>query len=102
MAYGINLIVPSLLISVMTVLGFTLPPESCEKITLETTILLSVIFFLEMISNMIPTSSDAIPILAAFFSCCLMVVSASVVFTTLVVNLYHRKHETHTMGPIVR
>lgn len=34
LAYGINLIVPSLLISVMTVLGFTLPPESCEKITL--------------------------------------------------------------------
>ncbi|VDD97505.1 unnamed protein product [Enterobius vermicularis] len=34
LAYGINLIIPSLLISLMTVLGFTLPPDACEKITL--------------------------------------------------------------------
>ncbi len=32
--YGFNLIIPSLLISLMTVLGFTLPPEAGEKITL--------------------------------------------------------------------
>ncbi|VDM69573.1 unnamed protein product [Strongylus vulgaris] len=34
LAYGINLIIPSLVISMMTVLGFTLPPDACEKITL--------------------------------------------------------------------
>ncbi|KHN73159.1 Acetylcholine receptor subunit alpha-type acr-16 [Toxocara canis] len=102
LAYGINLIIPSVVISVMTVLGFTLPPEACEKVTLETTILLSVIFFLQMVSNMSPPSSDAIPILAAFFSCCLLVVSASVVFTVLVLNLQHRRAETHTMGPVLR
>ena len=32
--YGFNLIVPSLLISLMTLLGFTLPPDAGEKITL--------------------------------------------------------------------
>uniref|UniRef100_A0A158R426 Neur_chan_LBD domain-containing protein n=1 Tax=Syphacia muris TaxID=451379 RepID=A0A158R426_9BILA len=102
LAYGINLIIPSLLISLMTVLGFTLPPDACEKITLETTILLSVIFFLQMVANMTPPSSDAIPILSAFFSCCLLVVSTSFVFTVLVLNLHHRKPETHTMGNFMR
>lgn len=34
LAYGINLIIPSLVISMMTVLGFTLPPEAGEKLTL--------------------------------------------------------------------
>lgn len=34
LAYGINLIIPSLVISMMTVLGFTLPPEAGEKMTL--------------------------------------------------------------------
>uniref|UniRef100_A0A0M3ISZ7 Neur_chan_LBD domain-containing protein n=1 Tax=Ascaris lumbricoides TaxID=6252 RepID=A0A0M3ISZ7_ASCLU len=53
LAYGINLIIPSLVISVMTVL--------------ETTILLSVIFFLQMVSNMSPPSSDAIPVLGGVF-----------------------------------
>jgi hypothetical protein len=36
LSYSLNLIIPSLIISVMTVLGFTLPPNACEKITLGT------------------------------------------------------------------
>uniref|UniRef100_A0A1I7WBR2 Neur_chan_memb domain-containing protein n=1 Tax=Heterorhabditis bacteriophora TaxID=37862 RepID=A0A1I7WBR2_HETBA len=102
LAYGINLIIPSLVISMMTVLGFTLPPDACEKVTLETTILLSVIFFLQMVSNMSPPQSKSVPILAAFFSCCLMVVSCSCVFTVLVLSLHHRKSETHEMSPFMR
>ncbi|KAK6047030.1 Neurotransmitter-gated ion-channel ligand binding domain protein [Cooperia oncophora] len=100
LAYGINLIIPSLVISMMTVLGFTLPPDACEKITLETTVLLSVIFFLQMVSNMSPPQSKSVPILAAFFSCCLMVVACSCVFTVLTICLHQRKAETHEMSPL--
>ncbi len=32
--YWFNLVLPSMLISLMTLLGFTLPPEAGEKITL--------------------------------------------------------------------
>uniref|UniRef100_W6NE58 Neurotransmitter-gated ion-channel ligand-binding and Neurotransmitter-gated ion-channel transmembrane region domain containing protein n=1 Tax=Haemonchus contortus TaxID=6289 RepID=W6NE58_HAECO len=102
LAYGINLIIPSLVISMMTVLGFTLPPDACEKITLETTVLLSVIFFLQMVSNMSPPQSKSVPILAAFFSCCLMVVACSCVFTVLTICLHRRKAETHEMSPLMR
>lgn len=41
------------------------------------------------------------PITGAFFSCCMLVVSASVVFTVLVLNLHNRKPETHEMSPMV-
>lgn len=76
--YGFNLIIPSLLISIMTILGFTLPPESGEKITLgnklsrdysanmirvytisEITILISICFLLNMVADMTPPTSDA-------------------------------------------
>lgn len=100
--YGLNLIIPSLLISLMTVLGFTLPPDAGEKITLEITILLSVCFFLSMVAEMTPPTSEAVPLIGAFFSCCMLVVSASVVFTVLVLNLHNRKPETHEMSPFVR
>ncbi|WKY15062.1 hypothetical protein Q1695_000516 [Nippostrongylus brasiliensis] len=100
--YGLNLIVPSLLISLMTVLGFTLPPDAGEKITLEITILLSVCFFLSMVADMTPPTSEAVPLIGAFFSCCMLVVSASVVFTVLVLNLHNRKPETHEMSPFLR
>ncbi|VDM25481.1 unnamed protein product, partial [Toxocara canis] len=99
--YGLNLIIPSLLISLMTVLGFTLPPDAGEKITLEITILLSVCFFLSMVAEMTPPTSEAVPLIGAFFSCCMLVVSASVVFTVLVLNLHNRKPETHEMSPFV-
>uniref|UniRef100_A0A915BFX7 Uncharacterized protein n=1 Tax=Parascaris univalens TaxID=6257 RepID=A0A915BFX7_PARUN len=100
--YGLNLIIPSLLISLMTVLGFTLPPDAGEKITLEITILLSVCFFLSMVAEMTPPTSEAVPLIGAFFSCCMLVVSASVVFTVLVLNLHNRKPETHEMSPFLR
>ncbi|KAK6033067.1 Neurotransmitter-gated ion-channel transmembrane region, partial [Ostertagia ostertagi] len=137
--YGLNLIIPSLLISLMTVLGFTLPPDAGEKITLgryvlqpeaffsqqvfityrlhfflldirtylinipsEITILLSVCFFLSMVADMTPPTSEAVPLIGAFFSCCMLVVSASVVFTVLVLNLHNRKPETHEMSPFLR
>ncbi|KAK0399126.1 hypothetical protein QR680_002909 [Steinernema hermaphroditum] len=100
--YGFNLIIPSLLISLMTVLGFTLPPDAGEKITLEITILLSVCFFLSMVAEMTPPTSEAVPLIGVFFSCCMLVVSASVVFTVVVLNLHFRNPDTHVMTPFVR
>ncbi|VBB33888.1 unnamed protein product, partial [Acanthocheilonema viteae] len=100
--YGFNLLIPSLLISLITMLGFTLPPDAGEKITLEITILLSISFFLSMVAEMTPATSEAVPLIGVFFSCCMLVVSASVVFTVVVINLHFRTPESHIMTPLVR
>ena len=52
--YGFNLIVPSVIISSMTLLSFTLPPDSGEKLTLGVTILLSMIVFLMQLAEIMP------------------------------------------------
>ncbi|KAG8331424.1 CHRNA7-FAM7A fusion protein [Homalodisca vitripennis] len=61
--YFFNLIVPCVLISSMALLGFTLPPDSGEKLTLGVTILLSLTVFLNLVAESMPTTSDAVPLI---------------------------------------
>lgn len=56
-----NLVFPYVFISCMSVLGFALPPDSGEKIALEITTLLSIIFFLQVLGQIIPESSMSVP-----------------------------------------
>lgn len=113
--YGFNLIMPCILTTAMSLLTFTLPPEAGEKITLrrfslflniimicsEITVLLSICFFLGILAEMSPPTSEAVPLLGIFFSCCMIVVTASTVFTVYVLNLHYRTPETHEMTPTV-
>lgn len=100
--YGFNLIMPCILTTLMTLLGFTLPPDAGEKITLQITVLLSICFFLSIVSDMSPPTSEAVPLLGIFFTCCMIVVTASTVFTVYVLNLHYRTPETHEMSPLMR
>lgn len=51
--YFFNLIVPCVLIASMALLGFALPPDSGEKLSLGVTILLSLTVFLNMVSSVL-------------------------------------------------
>merc|ERR1712051_800877 len=95
--YFFNLIVPCVLISSMALLGFTLPPDSGEKLTLDVTILLSLTVFLNTVSGSMPNTSDAVPLISTYFNCIMMMVASSVVLTVVVLNYHHRTAETHVM-----
>ncbi|XP_023332222.1 neuronal acetylcholine receptor subunit alpha-7 isoform X6 [Eurytemora carolleeae] len=100
--YFFNLIVPCVLISSMALLGFTLPPDSGEKLTLGVTILLSLTVFMSMVSEIMPNTSDAVPLIGTYFNCIMMMVASSVVLTVVVLNYHHRTAETHVMPMWVR
>ncbi|KAF8764303.1 Neuronal acetylcholine receptor subunit like protein [Argiope bruennichi] len=129
--YGFNLIIPCVLISSMTLLGFTLPPDSGEKLTLGVTILLSLtVFLLQLAETMPPTSdavsiigvtillslsvfqmlvtetlppsSDAVSIIGTYFACIMIMVAFSVVMTVVVLNYHHRNSDTHEMPEYIR
>ena len=87
--YFANLILPCVLITSMAVLGFSFPPESGEKITLEITVLMALAFFMNVISSMQPLSSET-PLIGTYFSCMMIMVASSVVCTILVLNYHHR------------
>ncbi|XP_017876935.1 neuronal acetylcholine receptor subunit alpha-7-like isoform X1 [Ceratina calcarata] len=100
--YFFNLIVPCVLIASMAVLGFTLPPDSGEKLSLGVTILLSLTVFLNMVAETMPATSDAVPLLGTYFNCIMFMVASSVVSTILILNYHHRNADTHEMSEWVR
>ncbi|XP_065200628.1 neuronal acetylcholine receptor subunit alpha-7 isoform X13 [Planococcus citri] len=100
--YFFNLIVPCVLISSMALLGFTLPPDSGEKLTLGVTILLSQTVFLLRLAQVLPQSSDAVPILGTYFNCIMFMVASSVVLTVVVLNYHHRTSDNYRMPPVTR
>lgn len=113
-------LVPCFLISCLTILGFLLAPDSGEKLTLrkrnpfhqirflkplrrsEITILLSVVTFSLLISDIMPPSSTAIPIITVYFLCVMTMSTISVTASVLVISLHFRNAKTYTMPFWVR
>ncbi|KAH7645929.1 neuronal acetylcholine receptor subunit alpha-7-like protein [Dermatophagoides farinae] len=100
--YGFNLIIPCIILSSMTLLSFSSPPESGEKLHLGVTILLSMTVFLVQLSKILPATSDSISIIALYFGSIMVMVAVSVVMTVVVLNFHHRSSETKEMGPKLR
>ncbi|CAD5218381.1 unnamed protein product [Bursaphelenchus okinawaensis] len=68
----------------------------------EITVMLSICFFLTMLSEMSPPTSEAVPLLGVFFSSCLIVVTLSTMFTVYVLNLHYSNSNVQKMGPLTR
>ncbi|XP_037509764.1 neuronal acetylcholine receptor subunit alpha-7 [Rhipicephalus sanguineus] len=100
--YGFNLIIPCVLISSMTLLGFTLPPDTGERLTLGVTILLSMTVFMLQLAETMPPTSDAVSIIGTYFACIMIMVAFSVVMTVVVLNYHHRNQETTEMPALIR
>ncbi|CAF1428484.1 unnamed protein product [Adineta ricciae] len=95
--YVTNVVVPCFLISCMTILGFLLAPDSGEKLTLQITILLSVITFSLLISEIMPQSSTAIPIITMYFLSVMCMSTISVTASVFVISLHFRNAKNYTM-----
>jgi len=94
--YFSNLIVPCLLISSMAILGFTLPPDSGEKLGLEVTIMLAITIFATIVGDMLPVT-DSTPLIGTYFNCIMFMVAGSCIATVMVLNYHHRLADTHEM-----
>lgn len=61
--YIMNIVLPCLMLSVLIMIGFCLPPDAGEKISLGISVLLAFTVFLLMIADNIPRTSLAIPLM---------------------------------------
>ncbi|CAK5058377.1 unnamed protein product [Meloidogyne enterolobii] len=96
---GVNLVLPSLLISSLALLGFSLPPDSGEKLNLCVTIFMSLCVFMLMVAETMPQTSDTLPLIEVFFTCVMFEVGASVICTVIVLNFHHRKADSYFPMP---
>ncbi|CAB0039798.1 unnamed protein product [Trichogramma brassicae] len=100
--YTVNLIIPCVGISYLSVLAFYLPADSGEKIALCINILLSQTMFFLLISEIIPSTSLALPLLGKYLLFTMVLVGLSVVVTIIILNVHYRKPSTHKMAQWVR
>ncbi|XP_071040990.1 acetylcholine receptor subunit alpha-like 1 [Parasteatoda tepidariorum] len=100
--YTVNLIIPCVGISGLSVLVFYLPSDSGEKVSLSVSILLSLTFFFLVLSEIIPSTSLAMPLLGKYLVFTMILVTVSVIVTIAVLNVHFRSPSTHRMAPWVR
>ncbi|XP_041375079.1 acetylcholine receptor subunit alpha-like 1 [Gigantopelta aegis] len=100
--YTLNLIMPCISISCLTVLVFYLPADSAEKITLCISILLALTMFFLLLSDITPPTSLVIPLIGKYLLFVLIVVSLSIFLTVYTLHINFKTPTTHKMSPWVR
>uniref|UniRef100_A0A4W3IEF4 Neuronal acetylcholine receptor subunit alpha-7-like n=1 Tax=Callorhinchus milii TaxID=7868 RepID=A0A4W3IEF4_CALMI len=87
--YALNLLVPCVLLSSMTLLVFLLPADSGEKISLGITVLLSLTVFMLLVAEIMPATSDSIPLIGQYFASTMIIVGMTVIATVVVLQYHH-------------
>lgn len=100
--YTVNLIIPCVGISCLSVLVFYLPSDSGEKVSLSISIMLSLTFFFLVLAEIIPPTSLAMPLLGKYLVFTMILVTVSVLVAIAVLNVHFRSPSTHRMAPWVR
>ncbi|WKX92421.1 hypothetical protein Q1695_010445 [Nippostrongylus brasiliensis] len=100
--YTVVLIIPTVLTAFLSMAVFFLPTDSGEKMTLTTSILLSIVVFLLLVSKILPPTSSTIPLMAKYLLLTFVLNVITILVTVIIINVYFRAPTTHQMPEWVR
>lgn len=81
---------------------FYLPSESGKKITFSTYLLVSQTLFFLLLTDIIPATSVALPLIGKYLLFTMLMVTLSVFLTVFTQNIHYRVPTTHCMSEWVR
>uniref|UniRef100_A0AC35TIJ2 Neur_chan_LBD domain-containing protein n=1 Tax=Rhabditophanes sp. KR3021 TaxID=114890 RepID=A0AC35TIJ2_9BILA len=90
LSFVFSLILPCVLISLVALLGFYMPSDSGEKVTLGITSLLSTTVVLMMVADGMPPTSEALPLIGLYYGVTIFIVSLATAMTVFTLNLHHQ------------
>ncbi|CAI2349584.1 unnamed protein product [Caenorhabditis sp. 36 PRJEB53466] len=102
MFYVFNLILPCVLISLIALLGFYMPTDSGEKVTLGITSLLSTTVFLMLVAEGMPPTSEALPLIGIYYGVTIMLVALATAMTVFTVNIHHNGVHGYPVPPFLQ
>ncbi len=88
--YFTKILIPFTIIASISLFTFWLAPDSGEKLTLDVTILLSLVFYLQIISDYIPRGFSKIPVLTLYTLTNFSLVFFSCIMTVIVLKMYYK------------
>ena len=100
--YAVTMVLPCVFIAFLTIFVFYLPSRCCEKITLCISILLALVVFLLLIAESIPATSKSLPLIGTYLLFTMGMVSLSTVVTVIIINIFYRGDDVHTMPSWVK
>ena len=101
--YTVNLILPCILISMLSMIVFYLPATAGEKVTMSVSIFLALIVFLQvLVTNLLPPSSLSLPLFAKYLLFTVIVDVCCIVNTIISLSWSWRTPRTHVLSPTMR
>ncbi|XP_070580530.1 acetylcholine receptor non-alpha chain-like [Ptychodera flava] len=88
--YILNLIVPCILVSVLTVVAFSLPSMSPEKVNLSLSLLLTIYVFNLLVTELLPATSAHMPMLTVYLMFNMVLISVSVTLTICFTRVFSK------------
>lgn len=95
--YNINLVIPCICITMLTIYEFYLPSDCGEKISLCISLLLSLSLFQLLLMEIIPPTSLKVPLIGKYILFTTFLVTLSVLTSVLILNINYRQEATHDM-----
>ncbi|CAD5114192.1 DgyrCDS3336 [Dimorphilus gyrociliatus] len=88
--YILVILLPCVILSLVSVFTFIIPPESSERIMMSMTSLLAFVLFLTALNNILPRNSDQAPMLVSYITVIVIAMWIALIISIFLVKVYFK------------